>query len=102
MTNAVGYELYTIEHDDFTCVSEFKGKDKITNINHFVGMIEEYGHEEDFHMSVIKHYFNKWEEEWDRVEFSVYPDRQTEGLPKYVNKIIDAIYSRLESKKEED
>ena len=102
MTNEIGYELYTVEHDDFTYFSEFKGKNKITNINHFVETIEEYGHEEDFGMKVIKHYFNKWEDEWDRVEFSVYPDRETEGLPKYVNKIIDEIYSRLESKKEED
>ena len=37
----IDYELYTIEHDDFTYFSEFKGKHKEREVNHFVEMIEE-------------------------------------------------------------
>jgi len=92
----IDYELYTIEHDDFTYFSEFKGKHKEREVNHFVEMIEEYGHEKDFGMKVIKHYFDKNNPyEPDRIEFDVYPNRETKELPNYVNKIIDEIYSRL-------
>ena len=102
----INYEIYIVHYDEFYCISELKGKDN-KNIDSIVEHIKEFGHlpidvgseggpeEGLYHVEVIKHYFSEWHDEWERVEFSVYPERETEGLPKYVNKIVDEIYVRL-------
>ena len=99
----VAYELYIVHYDQFYYMSELKGKDN-NNIDGIVEHIKEFGHlpidtgsaepEYIYHVEVIKHFWDD-EDDPDRIEFSVYPDRETEGLPKYVNKIVDEIYARL-------
>ena len=100
------YEIYIVHYDEFYCITELKGKNN-KNIDSIVEHIKEYGNspidvgseggpeEGLYHVEVIKHYYNRWWDDWDRQEFPVYPERDTEGLPKYVDKIVDEIYSRL-------
>ena len=93
----ISYEIYIVHYDEFYCITELKGKDN-KNIDSIVEHIKEFGHlpsDVGYHVEVIKHYYNKWFDDWDRQEFPVYPERDTKDLPKYVNKIIDEIYSRL-------
>jgi hypothetical protein len=99
----ISYEVYIVHYDEFYCISELTGKNN-KNIDDIVKHIKEFGHlpvdtgcsepEYVYHVEVIKHFYD---DPYDpnRVEFSVYPDRETEGLPKYVNKIVDEIYARL-------
>lgn len=97
------YEIYIVDYDEFYFISELKGKNN-KNIDNIVKHIKEFGHlpidtgcsepEYVYNIEVIKHFYDDPYDP-DRVEFPIYPDRKTEGLPKYVNKIIDEIYSRL-------
>ena len=99
----ISYEIYIVHYDEFYGISELKGKDN-KNIDNIVEHIKEFGHlpidtgcaepEYAYRVEVIKHFWDD-EDDLDRIEFSVYPDRETEGLPKYVNKIVDEIYARL-------
>ncbi len=102
----ISYEIYIVHYDEFYFMSELKGKDN-KNIDSIAEHIKEFGNlpidvgseggpeEGLYRVEVIKHYYNRCWDDWGRQEFSVYPERDTEDLPKYVNKIIDKIYSKL-------